>query len=142
MHLLKQRSLVFYVGFVLILTMAIGGVAFGAFANTNTCTPSATESCTSASASIIAGTLSETSPTGATVNDASNNPSVTLNGTDQTANYSFDINVIDARGSGAGWNLTMQTGQFSDGTHQLATSASKLFSISGACVTGTTCNSV
>src|ERR1700674_2735014 len=104
MHLLKQRSMVFYVGFVLIMTMAIGGVAFGAFAappcnSTDAAGTTCGTSTTTASAQVIPGTLSETADTNATAT------AVNLNGTNQSTSYSFNINVVEARGTGAGWNV-------------------------------------
>ncbi|MGH2494925.1 MAG: WxL domain-containing protein [Ktedonobacteraceae bacterium] len=150
MHLLKHRTTMFYLGFVLILGMAIGGVAFGAFAAgptgsgpNGTCTSTdpagslcGTPSTTTASATIIPGTLSETADSSATAN------AVTLNGTNQSTSYSFNINVVDARGTGAGWNLTMQTSQFqtAGNTHQLSSTASTLSTVTAICVTNTSCS--
>jgi hypothetical protein len=51
------------------------------------------------------------------------NPSIndTLDGTDQTATYAPVLGVVDARGSGTGWNLTVSATNFSDGAgHTLA----------------------
>src|SRR4051812_41261216 len=42
--------------------------------------------------------------------------STTLDGTDQTVNYSPVLSVVDSRGSGAGWNLTVSATNFSDGS--------------------------
>ena len=65
----------------------------------------------------------------------------TLDGTDQTLNYSAPLIVTDATGSGAGWNLTITSTQFDAGSgHKLATGASSLKSaITEACHTGSTC---
>jgi hypothetical protein len=65
-----------------------------------------------------------------------------LNGTDQTTSYSFNINVVDARGTGAGWNLTMQASQFQNAgdTHQLSPTASTLHTVTASCVTNTSCS--
>ncbi len=99
-------------------------------------TPSGTtcgSSSTIATATVIPGTLSESA-------DATTATSpLTLNGTNQSTSYSFAINVIDARGTGAGWNLTMQTSQFetSGDTYQLSTTASTLNTVAAACATGT-----
>jgi len=141
MQLLKRRTMMFYLGFVLILSMAIGGVAFGAFAagpcsSTDPAGTTCGTSTTTASAQVIAGTLSETADASATAT------AVTLNGTDQTTSYSFNINVIDARGTGAGWNVTMQTSQFQNAgnTHQLSTTASTLNTVAATCVASTTCS--
>ncbi len=47
--------------------------------------------------------------------------SATLDGSDLTASYSPLLNVVDARGSGAGWNLQISATNFSDGAgHTLA----------------------
>jgi hypothetical protein len=94
MHLLKQRSTVFYLWFVLILTMAIGGVAFGAFAAGGG----------SASATLSAGSLAET--------DAFNPsfPSTLLTGQDLkiVVTGGLSMQVTDATGSGSGWNTTIK----------------------------------
>ena len=79
----KKRSMVFYLGFVFILTMAIGGVTIAAFADSG-----------GATATLNAGTLSEQGTFGETV-------SATLNGTDQTVSYTLPVQVKDARGNGA-----------------------------------------
>jgi hypothetical protein len=93
MHLLKQRSLVFYVGFVLILTMAIGGVAFGVFADGGG----------NATATLSTGTLTETD----TFNPSF--PSTQLTGKDLllTVPGGLSMQVTDATGSGSGWNTTI-----------------------------------
>jgi hypothetical protein len=68
--------------------------------------------------------------------------SVTLNGTDQTASYTVPTTVTDATGSGAGWNLTVTSTQFTTGggtPHTLATTASNVTSVADACVGGATC---
>jgi hypothetical protein len=47
--------------------------------------------------------------------------SSTLDGTDQTVSYAPLLGVVDARGSGAGWNLTVSATNFDDGSgHTLA----------------------
>jgi hypothetical protein len=62
----------------------------------------------------------------------------TLDGTDQTVTYSPSLNLVDARGSGAGWNLTMSATTFSDGSgHTLA--AGSVASVSGSCHAGSSC---
>jgi len=40
---------------------------------------------------------------------------VTLDGTDQTGTYTVPSTVTDARGTSAGWNLTLTSTQFSTG---------------------------
>lgn len=98
-------------------------------------TPSGTTcgtSNTTVTATVYSGTLSETADATATATP------VTLNGTNQTTSYSFNINVVDARGTGTGWNLTMQASQFetAGNTHQLNSNASTLDSVADACATG------
>jgi hypothetical protein len=65
----------------------------------------------------------------------------TLDGTDQTVTYQLPLTVIDARGTGGGWNLTVTSTQFTAGTHTLATGASSLTSLTSACNAGSTCTS-
>jgi hypothetical protein len=68
------------------------------------------------------------------------NPSMsaTLAGVDQTVSYSPVLGLVDARGTGAGWNLTMAATTFSDGAgHTLA--AGTVTSATAACHTGSTC---
>ncbi|HKV57106.1 MAG TPA: WxL domain-containing protein [Ktedonobacteraceae bacterium] len=100
------------------------------------CTSTCGTSNTTATATVVAGTLSETADSSATAT------AVTLSGANQSTSYSFHINVVDARGTGAGWNLTMQTSQFqtAGNTHQLSTTASTLNTVSAACVASTTCS--
>lgn len=63
----------------------------------------------------------------------------TLDGTDQTVTYQLPLTVIDARGTGGGWNMTVTSTQFNTGTHTLATGASSMTSIAAACNAGSTC---
>ena len=68
------------------------------------------------------------------------NPSITdtLDGTDQTVSYAPLLGVVDARGSGAGWNLQVSATTFSDGAgHTLAPGT--VSSAVQACVAGSTC---
>jgi hypothetical protein len=67
-------------------------------------------------------------------------PSVssTLDGTDQTATYAPLLGVVDARGTGAGWNLTISATSFSDGaSHTLAPGT--LSGVVAACKAGNSC---
>ena len=80
---------------------------------------------------VNAGTLSITT-------SATPSFSVTLDGTDQTASYSVPTTVTDATGSGAGWNLTITSTQFTTGggsPSTLATNASTVTGVSSSCVT-------
>ena len=62
----------------------------------------------------------------------------TLDGADQTATYAPILGVIDARGSGAGWNITVAATTFSDGSgHTLAPGT--VSSVSAACHAASTC---
>jgi hypothetical protein len=62
----------------------------------------------------------------------------TLDGTDQTISYAPVLGVVDARGGGAGWNLQISAGVFSDGSgHTLA--PGQVSSVTSACRPGSTC---
>ena len=64
----------------------------------------------------------------------------TLDGSDQTVNYTLPLTMVDARGVGTGWNLTITSTTFNDGTsHTLATTASSIASVTSTCVGGGTC---
>lgn len=96
-----------------------------------------------ASAAALAGTLTATATVSGTAGVSLNlpaNPSLssTLDGSDQTASYSPLLGVVDARGSGAGWNLTIAATSFSDGSgHTLA--AGTLSGAVQACHSGSSC---
>ena len=71
---------------------------------------------------------------------ASQTFSDTLDGTDQTASYTIPLTVIDATGTGAGWNTTITSTLFTtSGSKTLASSASSITSVTSACVAGGTC---
>lgn len=124
MHFLKLRFLRFYLGFFLILAMALGGSAIAAFA----------DSSTGATVVVNAGTLTEAGPTSVSAT------AVTLNGSDQTTTYSLGLTVNDARGSGAGWDLTITSTTFTTGSHSLSTVASNVNAApTVSCASGTTC---
>ena len=82
MHLLKQRSMRFYLMFFVILALAVGG-SVAAFADSGT----------GATVAVTGGSLSETAPGSIAATP------VTLSGDDQTTTYSFGLSVIDATGS-------------------------------------------
>src|SRR4051812_49889941 len=68
------------------------------------------------------------------------NPSIsnTLDGTDQVASWSALLGIVDARGTGSGWNLTVAATAFSDGAgHSLA--AGTLTGVTSACRAGNSC---
>lgn len=123
MHVFKYRAVAFCLSLVLLVILALGGSGI-AFADSTTGT-----------ATVAAGTLTETNATTPAI-------SSTLNGTDQTATYTLAITANDATGSGAGWNLTLTSTQFSTGgttPKTLATTASSLSAVTEACAAGTTC---
>lgn len=69
-------------------------------------------------------------------------PSATLAGVDQSINYTLPITVVDATGTGNGWNLTITSTTFTTGggsPHTLATNASSIESVDSSCVVGSTC---
>lgn len=64
--------------------------------------------------------------------------SVTLDGADQVASWSAPLGIDDARGTGAGWNLTIGATDFSDGAgHALAPGA--VTAVTSTCTGGSTC---
>jgi hypothetical protein len=95
----------------------------------------------------LAGTITATATvTGAgsiaLSNGATASISDTLDGTDQTVAYTVPLNLTDARGSGAGWNLTLTSTTFTDASsHTLSTTASTVASVAMACVAGNSCTS-
>jgi hypothetical protein len=71
---------------------------------------------------------------------ASETFSDTLDGTDQTASYTIPLTVIDATGTGAGWNTTITSTLFTtSGSKTLASNASSITGVTSACVAGGTC---
>jgi WxL domain surface cell wall-binding len=124
MHLLKHRSMRFYLGFILIFALAIGGSTIAAMA----------DSSTGATVAVTGGSLSESGPTSVSATP------VTLNGSDQTTSYSLGLTLIDPRGTGGGWNLTITSTTFTAGTHTLSTMASNINAVpTVACASGSTC---
>jgi len=106
--------------------------------------------CTAAAALAAAAraatiTVNGTVTAGATLSVAPNGtPSfnLTLNGVDQTATYTLPVSVIDARGrsTGGGWNLTVTSTQFNDGSgHTFPAAASTITSVASTCGTNSTC---
>jgi hypothetical protein len=96
-----------------------------------------------AATAALASTLTATATIGGTAGISLNLPSApsfsdTLDGTDQTVSYAPVLGVVDARGSGAGWNLTIAASTFSDGSgHTLA--AGNVSAVAQACHAGSTC---
>lgn len=61
-----------------------------------------------------------------------------LTGTDQVVTYAPALGIVDARGTGGGWNLTVAATPFSDGTgHTVA--AGSIRSVAQICRSGSTC---
>jgi hypothetical protein len=120
MRLLKNRSTGFYLCFLLLLTMAIGGSAI-VYANSSPVT-----------ATVSGGSLSKSNPTQVSLNVTKKASLVT---------YTLPITVIDARGTGAGWKLTITSTQFitSNGKNQLPTNASSITGVGVLCGTNSTC---
>ena len=95
------------------------------------------------SVALAAGTLTATATVTGGAPLALNTPgnttiATTLAGTDQVASYSPVVGLVDARGTGNGWNLTMSATPFTDGqSHTLAPGT-----VTGAtqgCHSGSTC---
>ena len=112
MSLLKKRSMRFYLAFFLVLAMTLSGSAIVAFADSGT----------GATVAVNHGNLTETGPS-----TISATP-VTLNGDDQTTTYALGLTITDARGSGAGWNLTITSTTFTgiNPANLLSTTASNI----------------
>jgi hypothetical protein len=96
-----------------------------------------------AATAALAGTLTATATVSGTAGIGLTLPSgpgltTTLDGTDQTASYAPLLGLVDARGSGAGWNLQISATTFADGAgHTLAQGS--VASVSQACKAGSTC---
>jgi len=88
---------------------------------------------TTATATISAGTLNIVVPSTISFTD-------TLNGLNQTTTAGLAMDVQDATGSGAGWNITATATQFTSGGNTLATNS---VTVGGAptdtCDSGSTC---
>jgi hypothetical protein len=91
---------------------------------------------TTASATLNAGSLGFASTPGNV-----SFPSVTLNGTNKTATAAQPLDIADATGSGAGWNITATSTLFSSGSYTLPAGATTITSAPGApsCDTNVTC---
>ncbi len=132
MRSLKKHAIDFYLYVVLILTMALGHSAI-AFADSGPAT-----------VTINAGGLSLSGPPSV---NATLPPVYGRGGEDGDesdfrdpfATYTLPLTVIDARGTGAGWNLTISSTAFSSGLHRLPNFASRIFELVARCNTGNTC---
>lgn len=68
------------------------------------------------------------------------NPSFsdTLDGSDQLVSYAPVLGIVDARGSGAGWNISMSATAFDDGSgHTFG--AGSISTVAQACHSGSSC---
>src|SRR3954452_12448006 len=81
------------------------------------------------------GTVSGTTLSLATAATASF--SANLDGGDSTQSYTVPITVQDTRGTGAGWNLTITSTSFINGSNSLPTNSSSLTGVTSPCLTGT-----
>lgn len=66
----------------------------------------------------------------------------TLNGSDQTETYTIPSVLADTRGSGAGWNTTITSTQYTTGgatPRTLATNASTMTALASTCQASVTC---
>ena len=94
---------------------------------------------TAALASTLTSTATVTGTAGISLNLPSN-PSLsdTIDGSDQTVTYSPVLGVVDARGSGAGWNVTISSSTYSDGAgHTLQ--PGDVTGVTQACHSGSSC---
>jgi hypothetical protein len=124
MRQMKNRSRGLYLCFILLLALTFGG---SVIAHADSGTGKAT-------AIVNAGNLSE-SP-------AKTQQSLTLSKKKaQTASYSLAITVVDARGSGGGWNLMITSTWFSMAKSKghLPAKASSISGVSFACGMLSTC---
>ena len=98
-----------------------------------------------ASAVAFGSTLTTTATVTGTAGVSMNVPATasftdTLDGTDQTVSYSSQLGVVDARGTGGGWNLQISATNFSDGSgHTLLPGT--VSAASQACHSGSSCTS-
>jgi hypothetical protein len=83
---------------------------------------------------------------GSTLSVAAGTPpsfGVTLNGADQSVNYTLPMIVVDSRGGTLGWNLTVTSTTFTDGSagtgHSFGANASTITLVTPSCGTNSTC---
>ena len=124
MRLLKHHPRGFYLCLALLLILVIAGSAT-AYADSGTAT-----------VAVNGGSLTESS--------ATNQISLKLSKKIQLASYTLPITVIDARGSGSGWNLMITSTTFHYVDHdgnkdRLSTTASRVVGVSASCSTRSTC---
>ncbi len=120
MWLIKNRSRGLHLCFVLLLALAIGGSVI-AHADSGTAT-----------ATVKAGTLS--------FSNAKNKVSLQVNKKIRLASYSLPITVIDARGSGKGWHLSITSSLFMNSKgKKLPADASSITGVNVSCGANSTC---
>lgn len=94
-----------------------------------------------ASAATISGTATvNAGPAVGVASSGTPSFALTLNGVDQTASYTLPLVVVDATGSGNGWNLTITSTTFDDGNgNTFPANASTITGATSACGSGSTC---
>lgn len=91
---------------------------------------------TTASETVTAGSLGFASTPGSVTF-----PATTLNGQNKTVTASQPLDIADATGSGAGWNVTATSTLFTNGSHTLSSGAATIASAPSGptCDTNVTC---
>lgn len=95
-------------------------------------------------AAAVAATLSATAAVTGTAGVSLNLPSApsisdTLNGADQTISYAPQLGIVDARGTGTGWSVTVAATPFTDSSNHTF-SAGSITSVAQACASGSSCS--
>lgn len=98
----------------------------------------AAPSAASAASALVTGTVTGTTLSLAT--SATPSFSANLDLGDSTPTYTAALTLQDTRGTGAGWNETITSTQFTTGTQTLATNASSLTGVTAVCASGTCTN--
>ena len=128
MRFLNKRAIVLYSMFILLLPGLVGGVGAVAFADSGT----------HAKAVVKGGTLTLHGS-----GSSARSIVVLSKNTIRTTAYTLPLSVVDARGNGGGWNLTITSTQFSTGGVRpqiLPLGASTInASPEVVCTTGNTC---
>ena len=93
----------------------------------------ATSDTTSATVTVAAG------PAVSVAGAGSPTFALTLNGVDQTTSYTLPLVVTDATGSGNGWNLTITSTTFVNGSATFPVTASTITGVTSGCASGSTC---
>jgi WxL domain surface cell wall-binding len=108
----------------------------GAAAITSLLLAAAPAMATNASETLTAGTLGFATTPGAVTF-----PATALNGQNKTVTYTQPLDIADASGSGAGWNITATSTTFTSGSHTLSAGATTVDSAPAAptCDANVTC---